>query len=62
MGELIDKAKGKAKEVGGKITGDRSLETEGELDQAKGKVKGGFEEIKKDIKDAVDPNRPPRQP
>jgi hypothetical protein len=37
MGELIDKAKGKAKQVGGK----------------KGKAKGAFEELKTDAKRAL---------
>jgi uncharacterized protein YjbJ (UPF0337 family) len=64
VGELIDKAKGKVKQGVGKIIGDRELEVEGELDEAKGKIKGGFEDLKRDIKDTVDPNRqpPPRRP
>jgi uncharacterized protein YjbJ (UPF0337 family) len=31
-------AKGKVKEVAGKVTGDAKLETEGKADQVKGKV------------------------
>jgi uncharacterized protein YjbJ (UPF0337 family) len=52
MGELIDKAKGKAKEVAGAATGDRSLEAEGKTDQVKGGVKGAFEDAKQGVKDA----------
>jgi len=53
MGEFIDKAKGKAKQVQGRVTGDRAREAEGLADEAKGKAKGAFEEIKTDIKRAV---------
>jgi uncharacterized protein YjbJ (UPF0337 family) len=60
MGELIDKTKGKAKEAVGEATNNRDLQAEGELDQAKGKAKGAFEDVKKDIKDAVDPDAPRR--
>jgi uncharacterized protein YjbJ (UPF0337 family) len=35
----IDKAKGRAKEAAGALTGDRKLKSEGKLDQAVGKVK-----------------------
>ena len=50
MGELIDKAKGKAKQVEGAITGDHQRQGEGLLDEMKGKVKGKFEEIKNGLK------------
>jgi uncharacterized protein YjbJ (UPF0337 family) len=64
MGELIDKAKGKVKETVGAATGDRKLETEGKVDTAKGKVKGAFEKVKQDVKEAVNPpeDQPPRKP
>jgi uncharacterized protein YjbJ (UPF0337 family) len=52
MGELIDKAKGKAKQVEGSITGDRQRQAEGVIDEQKGDVKGKFEEAKQGIKDA----------
>jgi uncharacterized protein YjbJ (UPF0337 family) len=55
MGELTDKAKGKVKEVAGAATGDRKLEGEGKLDQAKGKVKEKIEEAKQAIRDATKP-------
>ena len=51
MGEILDKLKGKAKQVEGDITGDRERHTEGRLDEAKGNVKGKFEEVKQDIKE-----------
>lgn len=57
MGELSDKLKGKVKETAGVVSGDRELEAEGKKDRAKGEVKGAFEEVKRDIKDAVDPDR-----
>jgi uncharacterized protein YjbJ (UPF0337 family) len=34
-----DRAKGRMKDAGGALTGDRSLQTEGRADQAKGKLK-----------------------
>lgn len=59
MGELIDKAKGKAKQAEGELTGDRSRKAEGVLDELKGKAKGAFEEAKTNIKEATrkQPNR-----
>lgn len=35
----VDKAKGRLKDAGGAVTGDRSLQAEGRGDQAKGTVK-----------------------
>lgn len=52
MGELIDKAKGKLKQVEGSITGDRDRQAEGIADEQKGELKGKFEEVKTHIKDA----------
>lgn len=51
MGELTDKAKGTAKEIGGVATGDRRLEAEGKTDRAKGEAKGMFEQLKQGIRD-----------
>ncbi|GAA5004266.1 CsbD family protein [Streptomyces siamensis] len=34
-----DKIKGKAKEMTGKVTGDREMQAEGQLDQARGEAK-----------------------
>ena len=53
MGELIDKAKGKAKQVQGRVTGDRAKEAEGKAEELKGKAKGAFEELKTDAKRAL---------
>lgn len=50
MGEIIDKTKGKAKEVAGVVTGDRKLQAKGKADHAKGTLKGKFEQWKRGIK------------
>jgi uncharacterized protein YjbJ (UPF0337 family) len=52
MGELIDKAKGKVKQVIADLTGNKELKNEGERDEAKGKVKGAVEDVKNAVKDA----------
>ena len=43
-----DKAKGTIKDVAGKMTGDKELQTEGKLDKAKGEMHN----IAGDVKDA----------
>ena len=43
----LDQLKGEAKEQWGKLTNDRSTETEGKLDKVKGKVKEGVGKVKK---------------
>jgi len=53
MGELIDKAKGKIKQAAGTLTGDKKLEREGRVDEAKGKAKGVVEDVKHAVKKAV---------
>ncbi|EYD74867.1 CsbD-like protein [Rubellimicrobium mesophilum DSM 19309] len=57
-----DRARGTARDVGGKIkeglgklTGDRELQSEGNLDQAKGKAQKAWG----DLKDAVTPKPDP---
>jgi len=50
MGEIIDKTKGKIKKAAGALTGDKKLEREGKVDEAKGKAKGAFEDVKHAIK------------
>ena len=47
-------AKGKVKEVAGKVTGDSKLETEGKADQVAGKGKNTIGWLKDTIKEAVD--------
>jgi uncharacterized protein YjbJ (UPF0337 family) len=49
----VEQAKGKVKEVAGKVTGDSKLETEGKAQQIAGKVQntvGGFKDA---VKEAV---------
>jgi uncharacterized protein YjbJ (UPF0337 family) len=48
-----EQAKGKVKEVAGKITGDSKLETEGKADQVAGKVQNTIGGIKDSVKEAV---------
>lgn len=50
----LDQAKGKVKEVTGKVTGDAKLETEGKADQVKGKIKNTVGGMKDAVKEAVD--------
>lgn len=42
----MDKAKGKAKEMTGKVTGNDRMKTEGQADQARGKAKEGVESVR----------------
>jgi uncharacterized protein YjbJ (UPF0337 family) len=53
MGELIDKTKGKIKQVAGALTGSKKLERGGRVDTAKGNVKGAFEDAKQAMKGAA---------
>jgi uncharacterized protein YjbJ (UPF0337 family) len=41
----IDKAKGRAKEAAGALTGDRGLKNRGRVDQAKGSVKNAVDKV-----------------
>ena len=47
-------AKGKVKEVAGKVTGDAKLETEGKSEQVKGKVQNAVGGLKDTVKEALD--------
>ena len=49
-----DKVVGKTKEVAGHVTGDKKLETEGKLDQAKGTIHEKVGDVKDAGKEAVD--------
>ena len=40
------RAKGKVKEVAGRVTGDRSMQAKGKTDQTKGKAKNVGEKVK----------------
>jgi uncharacterized protein YjbJ (UPF0337 family) len=53
MGEIIDKVKGKIKQVAGSLNGDKQLQHGGKIDSAKGKAKGAVEDVKHAIKDAA---------
>jgi uncharacterized protein YjbJ (UPF0337 family) len=50
----VDKAIGKSKEAAGHVTGDKKLETEGKVDQAKGAIHKKVGDIKDAGKEAVD--------
>jgi uncharacterized protein YjbJ (UPF0337 family) len=54
MGELVDKVKGKAKQVEGILTGDKARQREGELDVAKGDVKHVVNQVGGAVDKAVD--------
>jgi uncharacterized protein YjbJ (UPF0337 family) len=53
MGEIIDKVKGKIKKATGAVIGDQRLVQDGQVDEAKGRVKGAVEHVKRAIKDAA---------
>ncbi|MGA4545314.1 CsbD family protein [Uniformispora flossi] len=56
----MDKLKGKAKEVAGKVTGDRRQESEGRTDQAKGKAKDavdGLQDRARGVRDSLSRDR-----
>ncbi|RDV05492.1 CsbD family protein [Undibacter mobilis] len=50
----MTQAKGKVKEVAGKVTGDAKLETEGHADQVKGKIQNAVGGAKDKLKEALD--------
>lgn len=49
----VEEAKGKVKEVAGKVTGSDKLKTEGLLDQAAGNVQKTYGDAKEKAKDAL---------
>lgn len=49
----IDKAKGQIKEAVGKVTGNKQLEAEGQLEQAGATVREKAADIKADVAEAV---------
>lgn len=60
MGELIDKTKGKAKQVEADLTGNKTRQVEGVIDEIKGNIKGAVAKIEdaakniaEKVKDAV---------
>ncbi len=52
-----DDLKGRVKEAGGDITGDRSLKNEGKVDRASGTVKDKVGDAADAAKDVVNPDR-----
>ncbi|MEU6879447.1 CsbD family protein [Streptomyces sp. NPDC046712] len=56
MNSAMDKAKGKLKEVAGKITGNERLEAEGRTDQARTKIRETMKSVREraeGIKDSL---------
>lgn len=47
----IDETKGRIKEAAGDLSGDKDLEREGKLDQAKGEVKDAVDKVGDKVKD-----------
>ncbi len=47
-------AKGDVKEAAGKMVGNKKLQGEGLVDQAKGKAQAGLGDAKEKVKDAID--------
>jgi uncharacterized protein YjbJ (UPF0337 family) len=54
MGEIIDKVKGKAKQIEGDLTGNQARHTEGVIDELKGNVKGVVTKVEEVAHDAID--------
>ncbi|MDY6051042.1 MAG: CsbD family protein [Rothia sp. (in: high G+C Gram-positive bacteria)] len=50
----LDNLAGKAKEAGGKLTGNDRLESEGKTDQAKAEAKDKVDEVKQVLSDGID--------
>lgn len=48
-----DKLKGRVKEAGGALTGDKDLKNEGKVDQASGDVKDKIGDVSDKAKDAL---------
>jgi uncharacterized protein YjbJ (UPF0337 family) len=53
MGSIMDKLKGKAKEVEGRVTGDKVRTAQGKASQAKGEAKGIAERASAKVKAGV---------
>ena len=54
MGDgTTDKAKGRAKEAAGDLTGDRELKNEGKVDRATGKTMDAVGDVGDKVKDVV---------
>ena len=53
MGSMMDKIKGKAKEIEGRLTGDKLRTAQGKAGQARGEVKGVGERAVAKVKSGV---------
>jgi len=53
MGQIIDKTKGKIKQIAGTVAGNDKLKASGELDELKGNAKGAVVDIKHAVKRAA---------
>lgn len=49
----VEEAKGKIKEVAGKVVGNEELEAEGKIQKTGGKIQAGYGDLKEDIKKAT---------
>ena len=49
----VDEAKGKIKEIAGKVVGNEKLQGEGLADQAAGKTQAGYGDAKDSVKDGL---------
>ena len=49
----MDEAKGRLKEAGGDLTGDKELKNEGKVDRATGSVKDAVDDVADKAKDVV---------
>jgi uncharacterized protein YjbJ (UPF0337 family) len=57
MGESLEDAKGRMKEAGGDLTGDKDLEREGQVDQASASVKDKVGDAADKAKDVLSKDR-----
>lgn len=53
MGEKMDRAKGRAKEAAGDLTGDEELQQEGKADRVGGDIKEKVGDVVNTVKDKV---------
>jgi uncharacterized protein YjbJ (UPF0337 family) len=49
----VTEAKGKIKEVAGKLVGNERLEAKGKIQKIAGKAQAKFGDVKSDVKDAI---------
>ncbi len=57
MGSIADKLKGKAKQVEGRLTGDKVRETQGTVEKAKGDIEGAVERTADRVRGHIDRKR-----